>query len=196
LYRPTGLKTAAVREICKDNTVLTEQYFWYAITTRSRQEKVAANVLEGLGVRAFLPLVEEVHKWSDRKKTVSVPLFASYLFVQIPPSREAQVQVLRAPCVVSFVGNHCGPLAIPEKEIDDVRSVVLKGVDYSLYPYLKTGDQVRIVGGALDGIEGTLISQGADTKLVISIQLLQRSLAVSVYGYEVKPIGKSRGVAA
>jgi transcriptional antiterminator NusG len=153
-------------------------------------------VLESLGIRAFLPLVEEVHRWSDRKKAVSVPLFTSYLFVQIPTSRESQVRVLRAPGVVNFVGNHAGPLAIPEKEIDDVRSVLSQRVDYSPYPFLKMGERVRIVGGALDGVEGTLISRGPDSKLVISIELIQRSLAVSVYGCDVKPVGNSHGVAA
>jgi transcriptional antiterminator NusG len=125
-----------------------------------------------------------------------VPLFASYLFVQIPSSRESQVQVLKVPGVINFVGNQSGPLSIPEKEIDDVRSVLSQRVDCSPCAFLKIGERVRIIGGALDGIEGTLIGRGPDTKLVISIELIQRSMAVSVYGFNVKPVGNSRTAAA
>ena len=157
---------------------------------------MAASVLENLGIRVFLPLVTEVRRWSDRKKAVTVPLFVSYLFVQIPSSRESQVRVLKAPGVVNFVGNHSGPLSIPEKEIDAVRSILSQRIDCSPCPFLKIGERVRIVGGALDGIEGTLIGRGPDPKLVISIELIQRSLAVSVYGFDVKAVGSSRGVAA
>ena len=125
-----------------------------------------------------------------------MPLFASYLFVQIPSSRESQVQVLKVPGVINFVGNQSGPLSIPEKELDDVRSVLSQRVDCSPCPFLKIGERVRIIGGALDGIEGTLIGRGPDTKLVISIELIQRSMAVSVYGFSVKPVGNSRTAAA
>jgi transcriptional antiterminator RfaH len=175
---------------------LLEQPTWYAINTRSRQEKVAAKVLENLGIQVFLPLVNEVHRWSDRKKTVSVPLFSSYLFVHIPSSRQSQVRVLKAPGVVNFVGNHSGPLSIPDRQIDDVRSLLSRRVDCSPYPFLRIRDRVRIIGGALDGIEGILVGRGPDTKLVISIELIQRSMAVSLYGYDVKPVGKARSAAA
>jgi transcriptional antiterminator NusG len=191
-----GTEKSGASQICEGIPIPDHNHEWYAVTTRSRQEKVAANILENIGITAFLPLVEEVHRWSDRNKTVRVPLFSSYLFVQIPRSRESQVRVLQAPGVVSFVGNHSGPLTIPQKEIDDVRSVLSGEVKYSPYPYLQAGDRVRIVGGALDGVEGTLLSRGADTKLVISIELIQRSLAVSVYGYDVIPVVKPHGVAA
>ncbi|MGA2427004.1 MAG: UpxY family transcription antiterminator [Candidatus Acidiferrum sp.] len=164
--------------------------------TKSRQERVAAGVLENLGIRVFLPLITEVHRWSDRKKEVTVPLFASYLFVQIPSSRESQVRVLKVPGVINFVGNQLGPLAVPEKEIEDVRSVLSERIDCSPCPFLNIGERVRIIGGALDGIEGTLVGRGPDTKLVISIELIQRSMAISVYGFNVKPVGASRSAAA
>ena len=98
--------------------------------------------------------------------------------------------------MINFVGNQSGPISIPEKEIDDVRSVLSQRIAYSPCPFLKIGERVRIIGGALDGIEGTLIGRGPDTKLVISIELIQRSMAVSVYGFNVKPVGDSRSAAA
>lgn len=169
---------------------------WYAVSVRSRHEKVAAAALACTDIPTFLPLLTEVHRWSDRKKIVTVPLFTCYLFVRLAISSESRVRVLRAPGTIGFVGDRRGPLPIPDKEIEDVRSVLAEKTLCSPYPFLKVGERVRIIGGALDGIEGILIGRGPDTKLVISIELVLRSLAISVYHYNVKPISGSRGVAA
>jgi transcription termination/antitermination protein NusG len=182
---------------CEDQVISSaSEGSWYAVWTRSRQEKVAAAALRSADIPTFLPLVTEVHRWSDRNKAVTVPMFPSYLFVQIPASSDLHARTLRTPGVVGFVGNHSGPLAIPQQEIDSVRSVLSQRVDCSPYPFLRTGERVRIVGGALDGVEGTLVGRGPEAKLVISIELIQRSLAVSVYDFNVKPVGGSRGIAA
>lgn len=125
-----------------------------------------------------------------------MPLFPSYLFVQIAASRQSHLRVLKVPGCVDFVGNQSGPLAIPETEIEDIRSLLLNRTDCSPYPFLSVGERVRVFGGALDGVEGTLVSKGPDTKLVISIALIQRSMAVSVYGLDVRPVATSRGAAA
>jgi transcription antitermination factor NusG len=177
-------------------TFSNEQPIWYAISTRSRQEKMSASVLQTLGVRVFLPLVSEVHRWSDRKKVVTVPLFSSYLFVQVSASRQSQLRVLKVPGCVNFVGNHSGPIPIPEGEIEAVRSLLAHRTDCSPYPFLNVGERVRIVGGSLNGVEGTLVGKGPDTKLVISIELIQRSMAVSVYGFNVQPVVTTRSAAA
>jgi transcription antitermination factor NusG len=169
---------------------------WFAVSTRSRQEKVSANMLQSLGVRVFLPTVTEIHRWSDRKKAVTVPLFPSYLFVQIAVSRQSQLRILNVPGCVNFVGNQTGPLAIPEHEIEDIRSLLTNREDCSPYPFLNVGERVRVFGGALDGVEGTLVGKGPDSKLVISIALIQRAMAVSVYGLDVRPVAISRGAAA
>jgi len=184
-----------VREYEDEATLSGSASSWYAVSTRSRQERVAAAALRSADIPTFLPLVTEVHRWSDRKKVVTVPLFSSYLFVQIPVSSDLRARVLRTPGIVRFIGNQNGPIAIPKQEIDDVRSV-LSQTDCSPYPFLRTGERVRIVGGALDGVEGTLVGQGPGARLVISIELIQRSLAVSVYNYNVKPVGGPRGIAA
>ncbi len=109
---------------------------WYAVSTRSRQEKIAASMLENLEVAHFLPLIEEERQWSDRKQKVTLPLFPGYLFVQIARSNELQLRVLKVPGVVDFVGNRNGPLAIPKTEIESIRAVVLRGVSYSPCPFL------------------------------------------------------------
>jgi transcription antitermination factor NusG len=162
---------------------------WYAVWSRSRHEKMVASALSNAGITNFLPLVTETHRWSDRRKSVDVPLFPGYLFVQIPNSAEAQLQVRKTCGVVQFVGNRQGAVPIQDKEINDVKTVLEQRVSCSPYPFLQPGQRVRIRGGAFDGIEGVLIGRDSASKLVISIELIQRSLAVSVYNLDVEPVG-------
>jgi transcription antitermination factor NusG len=150
---------------------------------------MVASALTNVGITTFLPLVTETHRWSDRRKSVDVPLFPGYVFVQIPNSAEAQLQVRKTSGVVQFVGNQQGAVPIQDKEINDVRTVLEQRVSCSPYPFLQLGQRVRICGGAFNGIEGVLIGRDAASKLVISIQLIQRSLAVSVYNLDVEPVG-------
>ena len=138
-----------------DKTTPHGEALWYAVSTRSRHENVAASMLAGLGIRYFLPLITEVRRWSDRKQTVSRPLFPCYLFVNIARSCETQLRVLKVPGIVNFVGSAHGPTAIPEGEIDSVRAVLSSGIDCVPHPFLQEGDRVRIVRGVLAGIEGT-----------------------------------------
>jgi transcription antitermination factor NusG len=130
-----------------------------------------------------------MHHWSDRRKLVEVPLFPGYVFVQIPNSAEAQLQVLKTSGVAQFVGNGQGAVPIPDREIATVHEVLEQKVDCSPYPFIQLGRRVRIRGGALDGVEGILIERDSPSKLVISIELIQRSLAVSVYNVDVEPVG-------
>ena len=162
---------------------------WYAVWSRSRHEKMVASALSNAGITTFLPLVTETHRWSDRRKSVDVPLFPGYVFVQIPNSAEAHLRVRKTSGVVQFVGNRQGAVPIQDKEINDVRTVLEQRVSCAPYPFLQLGQRVRIRGGAFDGIEGVLIGRDSASKLVISIELIQRSLAVSVYNLDVEPVG-------
>jgi transcription termination/antitermination protein NusG len=163
------------------------QAAWYAVSTKSRREKVVASMLEYLDVANFLPLVNQERRWSDRKQMVAIPLFQGYVFVLITASGELQLRVLKVPGVVDFVRSNSGPLAIPDREIQDVRAVLSHGVGCSPHPFLKAGDRVRVVRGPLAGIEGTLIRSGSQSKLIISVEMIQRAVAVSIYETEVEP---------
>jgi transcriptional antiterminator NusG len=164
------------------------QAHWYAVTTKSRQEKVVASMLEYLEVCNFLPLVNEERRWSDRKQTVAMPLFQGYVFVRITTSSEFQLRVLKVPGVVDFVRGRSGPLPVPDMEIENVRAVLSRAVGCCPYPFLKAGDRVHVVRGPLAGIEGTLIRCGSQSKLVISIEMIQRSVAASVTESDVEPV--------
>jgi transcription antitermination factor NusG len=176
---------------CKEAeiTVLSKgEIRWYAVVSRSRHEKLVSAALTNMGIITFLPLVTEMHHWSDRQKIVQVPLFPGYVFVQTPNSPEAQLTVLKTSGVVQFVGNRHGAVPITDKEITDVRAVLDQKLGCSPHPFLELGQRVRIRGGCLDGVEGILVGRGSASKLVISIQLIQRSLAVSVCNFDVEPI--------
>jgi transcription termination/antitermination protein NusG len=167
--------------------------FWYAAFTRSRHEKVAAATLNLLDICHFLPLITEVHRWSDRKQRLSVPLFPGYVFVKIVRSSDVQLRVLKAPGVISFVGNCRGPAVIPEEEIESIRTIVTHGIGLSPYPFLLAGDHVRIVHGPLAGVEGIYLRAGRDSKLIISIEMIQRSVAINIDGCDVEPLCRRCG---
>lgn len=159
---------------------------WFAVWTRSRQEKTSAAMLAALGVPHFLPLIDEERRWSDRKKMVSLPLFPGYLFVQIANSSEIQVCVQKVSGVVNFVGNQNGPSAVPEVEINSIRALLSRGAGCSPCPFLKVGDRVRVVRGALAGIEGLFIRCGARSRVVVSVEIIQRSVSVEVLACDVE----------
>jgi len=161
---------------------------WYALLTHARHEKVVVQRLAERGVKTFLPLVTEVHRWSDRKKSVQLPLFRCYVFARFAPNRDERLRVLRVDGVFGLIGAHGEGTPIPEEQIDAVRQVVEGAAPGSAYPFLKIGQRVRIRGGALEGMEGILISRNGDRTLVISVDAIQRSLAVRVEGYEVEPV--------
>lgn len=162
---------------------------WYAVWTRSRQEKAAAGALAQVGIHYYLPLRPELRQWSDRKQLVEVPLFSGYLFVYVNPLKEARLKVLKVPGVVAFVGNQTGPLPIPNKEIEDIQTVLASGANCSVQPSLKEGDRVRVVRGALAGVEGMLVRANSESRLLISIDMIRQSLAVSISSADVERVG-------
>lgn len=159
---------------------------WFAVRTRSRQEKTAATMLEALGVTNFLPLKSEVHRWSDRNQTITAPLFKGYLFVRLNPARESRLKVLKTPGVAGLVGNRSGPLPIPETEIESIRTVLAQQLPCSPYPFFTVGERVRVMRGALAGVEGTLVRAQADFKLVITVEMIQQSIAINVHATDVQ----------
>src|SRR5205823_117161 len=138
-------------------------------------------------VDTFLPLLHEVHRWSDRRKVVEVPLFACYTFVHMASTSANRLTVLKTPGVVAFVGNHQGLSPVPDSEIEQVRAVVSQAAPYFYSPFLKQGERVRIRGGALDGVEGILSAHKGTAAVVVSIELIQRSVAVAIEGYDIEP---------
>ncbi len=169
-----------------DNPTIGSQ--WFALWIRSRQEKTSATMLGALGIPHFLPLKSEVRQWSDRRQTVTVPLFSGYMFVRINSVRDRRLEVLKIPGIAGFVGNQTGPLPIPDQQIEDIRTVLETRVECATFPLLNEGDGVRVVRGPLAGVEGRLIRTNSSTRLSISIEMIHKSLLVSISRHDVELI--------
>jgi transcription termination/antitermination protein NusG len=162
---------------------------WYAVQTRARNEKVISERLQEQGLTTFLPLVTEIRRWSDRKKKVELPLFSCYVFVKLVPSNnDERMRVYRTNGVFRIVSMRGEAVPIPDEQIDALRTVVTQQVPWSAHPFLKVGQRVRIRGGSLEGVEGVLLSHNEGRTLIISVDAIQRSLAVRVEGYDVEPL--------
>jgi transcription antitermination factor NusG len=161
---------------------------WYAIRTRSRHEKLVARQLESQGIESFLPVVTQVHNWSDRRKKVEAPLFSGYTFLRMIHTPEKRVRVLRTQGVVNFVGVQGTGTPIPDHQIEDIKTLLASKTPYEERAYIRIGQRVRVRGGALDGMQGILVAENGDRSLVISVEPLQRSLYVRVAGYDVEPV--------
>lgn len=159
---------------------------WYALQTRPRHERVVKDRLDQRGIETFLPTITEVHRWSDRKKKVEMPLFSCYLFARLVPTKMNRLRLLCVDGVFSFVGQRGEGLPIPTEQIDAVRALLTSENSYSPYPFLKRGQRVRVCSGSLQGLEGILVSQDDNKTLVISVDAIQRSLAVQVNGYDIE----------
>jgi transcription antitermination factor NusG len=151
---------------------------WYAVHTRHQHEKLVARTLANKGFEVFLPLYTEARQWRDRTKMVELPLFSCYVFLRGDLDR--RLAIVTTPGVHGMVVS-AGKLAgIPEEEIQAVRSVVENRVNVEPHPFLKCGDLVRVKSGALRGLEGFLVRKKGQTRLIISVTLLERSVAAEV----------------
>jgi transcription termination/antitermination protein NusG len=175
---------------------LPRAFHWFALATRSRHEKKVLALLEAKGIETFLPLLSQLHRWSDRKKLVRVPLFPGYLFVRLDGTVETRGRALEARGIVGFVGSGGRGLPIPDKQIEDIQTVLASQAPCALFPFLRAGQRVRIRGGCLDGIEGLLVARNDDRSLVISVEPILQSVAIRIEGYEIEVLAPPRSSAA
>lgn len=160
---------------------------WYAIQTRYRFEKKVTTHLQQKRMETFLPLLREVHRWTDRSQTVETPLFSGYTFARINPISESRMDLLRTEGVIGLIEFAGQAVPIPNKQIEDLPLLLSRKLPCALYSFLKIGQRVRVRGGCLDGLQGTLDECGGK-KLVITIDSIQRSVAVRIEGYELELI--------
>ena len=151
---------------------------WYALTVKPRHEKSASMALRNRGFEEFLPVYRSRRFWSDRIKEIELPLFAGYLFCRFSLGKRAAV--LKTPSVTSIVGFGNVPTAIPDKEIGDLKRLAASGLPLQPWPFLKVGQRVRIIRGPVRGVEGIVLKTRDACRVIVSISLLQRSLAVEI----------------
>lgn len=161
---------------------------WYAIQTMARHEKRVAHHLQENKVFTFLPLLQQIHKWSDRRSKVEVPMFSCYTFVSITQETDERLKVLMTPGVLGFVGSERRGTPIPDEQIDNLRTAIREQIPCAVHPFISKGQRVRIRGGSLDGVEGILINQDGEESVVVSVELLQRSISIKIEGYRVESV--------
>jgi transcription antitermination factor NusG len=157
---------------------------WYAAYTCSRHEKHVRKQLEEKHIRCFLPLYRSMHRWRDRHKELELALFPGYVFVNVGP--EDRLRVLQTPSVVRFVSFGGHPAALEEGEIEALRNGVANGVCAEPYPYLKVGRRVRVKNGPLAGAEGIVVRKKDKFRIVLSIDLIMRSVAAEVHAADLE----------
>ncbi|MGC1604295.1 MAG: UpxY family transcription antiterminator [Candidatus Acidiferrum sp.] len=156
------------------------QLRWYAAYTRANHERRVAGQLRERGVENFLPQYESVRKWKDRRVRLQMPLFPGYVFVQLAlRNRLSVLQVPGVACLVGFAGR---PAAVPEEEFARIRGFLSKGLRAEPHPYLQVGRRVRVRSGPLEGMEGIVVRRKNGNRLVISLELIQRAMAVDLDG--------------
>jgi transcription antitermination factor NusG len=151
---------------------------WFALRVHTRKEALIAAQLENQGVRCFLPLYKSMRKWSDRVKELQQPLFPSYLFSRF--DYQDRRAVVMTPGVLQVVGNGRIALPVPEEEISAIQTAVTSGLAHQPWPYVEVGERVRVVYGSLSGLEGILVNFKGSNRVVLSVSLLRRSVAIEV----------------
>jgi len=160
---------------------------WYAVQTRYRFERKVTAQIQRQGFETFLPLIRQIHRWSDRDKAVDTILFPGYMFARLH-SRPASIQqVLKTAGVVGLVAFSGAAAPVPAKQIEDLRKLLTQNIPCALHAFLKAGQKVRIRGGCLDGLEG-ILEEARQKSLVISVDSIQRAIAITIEGYELELI--------
>ena len=168
---------------------LYSQTLWYAGYTASRHEKRIAEQLEQRSIEHFLPLYQTIHRWKNGRHRVELPIFPGYVFVRI--ALRERLRVLEIPGFVRLIGFSSIPCALPDAEIEAMRNALNTGIKAEPYPYLTIGTRVEIRNGPLQGMTGILLRRRGQCRVVLSIDLIQRSMAVEVEAEDIVPVRTS-----
>lgn len=159
---------------------------WFALKVRSRAEKTVGDTLDNRGFEVFCPTYRESRQYSDRQKSLQSPLFPGYLFCKLDWNN--RLPVLSAPYVEYIVGFGKEPTPVCPTEIGAIQTIVRAGLQCRPHPFLKVGQRVRMHSGPLADLEGILVAARGAHRLIVSVDLLQRSVATEVDSALVRPV--------
>jgi transcription antitermination factor NusG len=162
------------------------QPFWYAVYTSANHEKRVAEQLTRRSVEHLLPLYDTVRRWKDRRVQLQLPLFHGYVFVRV--ALRDRLQVLQVPGVAKLVGFNGTPTPLPQEEIETLKKGLVCGVRVEPHPFLSVGRRVRMKTGPFEGRQGILLRSKGNLRLVLSIDLIMRSVVIDVDAADVEPI--------
>ncbi len=166
---------------------LTEpQRRWYAVHVKARAEKMVAAITHNKGYEEFLPLYKARRRWSDRMQTVELPLFPGYLFCRL--GGDSRLPILTTPGVLGFAGVGKIPVPVEDVEIAAIQTTLASGLFAEPWPFLNRGEIIRLEAGPLAGMEGVYVENRKRHRIIVSVTLLQRSMAIEIDRDWVKPI--------
>jgi transcription antitermination factor NusG len=171
-----------------DDCAKNDAKLWFALRVRSNFERVAVEHLRSRGLEEFSPTYKTERRWSDRRKQIDAFLFPGYVFCRLNPND--RLPVLTVPGTVGLVGFGAGPTPIPDNEIESIRRIIGSGLLVAPWPFLNIGQSVLIERGPLTGVEGILKEVKKTFRLVVSVELLQRSVSVEIDRNWVRPLSK------
>lgn len=163
---------------------------WYALQTAPRKEKLVSSVLSEKGYECFLPLYSRRSVWSDRIKVTSLPLFPGYVFSRFDV--QVRLPILMTPGVNTVVGNGKIPTPVSEDDLNAVRAVLRNRLPVEPCDSLEEGDPVRVIKGPLEGLTGSFVQYRGCYRLILSISLINRSVAVDIDRAYVESISSRR----
>ena len=166
------------------------QLNWYALYTCPRHEKCVAYQIEQRSISCFLPLYRSVRRWKDRRKELELALFPGYVFVRI--DLKDRLRVLALPSAVRLVSFNGQPAVLPEAEIEQLRQRLSGSGCIEPHPYLRVGRRVRVFAGPMQGLEGIIVRRKDRCRVVFSLDLIMRSVAVEVDESDVEPAAESK----
>jgi transcription antitermination factor NusG len=172
-------------------SVSNEDTHWWALYTRHQHEKVVAEILCAKGFEVFLPLYDSIRRWKDRQKLLSLPLFPCYVFVRGGTRRRLQVVTTPGVHMILNHGEHVA--VISETEIESIRRTVDGHFRMEPHPFIRCGDRVRVIRGSLQGVEGILVRKKNQFRLVLSVDMLAKSVAVEIDSSDVETVGVQAG---
>jgi transcription antitermination factor NusG len=164
---------------------------WFAVQVRTRRERSIASLLSGKGFKTLLPLYEIQKRRRGRAEVLLAPLFPGYVFCKFDVTK--RLPILISPGVISVVGQGRIPTPIDPAEMSAIQTLVSSGVSVEPWPYLEVGQRVRIEDYSLQGMEGILIAFKGSRRIVVSVSLLRRSVALEIDRARVSPIGAAQG---
>ena len=164
------------------------QLLWYAAYTSARHEKTVAEHLRQRDVECFLPLYETVRRWNNGRHRVQMPLFPGYVFVRM--EMRDKLRVLQVPGLAQLVTFQGAPAALPDSEIETLRSALTTGVLAQPHRYLNVGSKVEICSGPLQGMRGVLLRHQGQFRVVISVEMIMRSIVVEVDASELVAVNR------
>jgi len=160
---------------------------WHAVYLKSRHEFKVEKKFAETNIDAFLPVIERLRNWKDRKKLVTFPLFPGYIFVHIPDDYNSTLSVLKTSGVVRFLTLEGKPAPIPEDQINYLKKLIENKEQIDPHPYITEGQRVRITSGPLAGVEGILMEKRNQNLLILSIDLLKQGASVKIDAFDIEP---------